>query len=189
MAEIGKELILAATDNHDTEIVAIDNSGVVLSRRVISGRYQIVRSIRESTVVRLIGGIPAGDRTILLSLDSGLNEIGRTQGLPHGDFDSKVSVQIGDSSIMLVGNTIHKQGDPYRPGVAQLNETLSDIELFSLVQDVRFFPNIIEYGAPNIDCTGVVTIQRRVLRQASGNAGGHARIDALINVFQVDRSK
>ena len=84
MVQVGKELILLASDNVNSELLVIDEKGRPLVRRSLEGRFQFVYPLSAEESVHIIGAKIGNDKTTLITLDARLIESGRLEGFPTG---------------------------------------------------------------------------------------------------------
>jgi len=175
-------IIVSATDNTDTDLMSISDSGVLLSNRRMAGPYRLIRGTDEHTEsVRLFEGRVANNATghpFVLTLAGDLSEKDRQVASLDATYFTTSLYQTADQTTLALGGRVPSALSPYLAAAVLLDERMRARRVLILddrrdgIGDIGQVEAAEYYGD-----SGEIVLARRAMSTSPGREG--ARITVI----------
>lgn len=123
IAPTEKGMLLALTDNVQTEFVSLDVEGHELARKLVQGRFMLVSDKQRSSIVEAFG--ITADSISLLRLDPALNVSQAARTSISRRIASRSVIRAPGGGFFVFGSSVHNFGEQYRSLALEISESLT----------------------------------------------------------------
>jgi hypothetical protein len=138
LTTMGKNLVIVATNNVDTEIALLEASGEIKARTNLKGRFILIREENSKETLQLLG--PSSNTGLsreVYFFNENLEQVKHIRGSHPKNFVPIRAYRGVDQSIVVFGASVHSFGERYRTSVASVDPLLQSEKLMDM-DDSKF---------------------------------------------------